>query len=271
MTGRQSGETRRGETHNADTEPAGPPTLSIDGGRATIRLQRPAKRNRIEPADLAALAEHLEAVEADPSVRVLVLAASGPSWCSGYHLGALAEGERAQVGFDQVCDRLEDLSVPTVAALSGSVHGGGTDLAVACDFRIGVEGMVLGMPAARIGIQYYASGLRRFVERIGADATKRLFLTAETVPGVELLRLGYLHELVEPDRLERRVDQLCEAIADLAPLAIAATKRAINELSRGGADLARIQGGHHETLRSHDHREALRALAEKRPARFEGR
>lgn len=249
----------------------GTPELSIAEGRATIRLQRPDKRNRVEPADLAALDAHLDVVEADPSVRVLVLAAEGPSWCSGYHLGALAEGERAQVSFDRVCDRLESLSVPTIAALGGNVHGGGTDLAVSCDFRIGAAGIVLGMPAARIGLQYYASGLRRFVERIGPDATKRLFLTAETIPAEELLRLGYLTELVARDDLEGRVDQLCRAVSSLAPLAVSGTKRAINAFSHGSADAAALQEDHLRSLRSHDHREGLRALAEKRPPRFEGR
>jgi enoyl-CoA hydratase/carnithine racemase len=250
---------------------AGTPELAISDGRATIRLRRPEKRNRIEPADLAALAAHVDAIEAESSVRVMVLAADGPSWCSGYHLGALAEGERADVSFDRVCDRIEALAVPTIAALGGNVHGGGTDLAVACDFRIGAAGIALGMPAARIGLQYYASGLRRFVERIGPDATKRLFLTAETITAAELLRLGYLTELVEPDDLAARVDQLCQAVAGLAPLAVAGTKRAVNALSQGGADVAALQDDHLRTLRSHDHREGLRALAEKRPARFEGR
>jgi enoyl-CoA hydratase/carnithine racemase len=253
---------------------AGTPTLAVDGsGRATIRLRRPDKRNRIEPADLATLATHLDALATDPGVRVLVLEADGPSWCSGYHLGALAEGERATVGFDEVCDRLEHLGVPTIAALAGNVHGGGTDLAVSCDFRLGAEGIVLGMPAARIGLQYYASGLRRFVERIGPDATRRLFLTAETIPAAELLRLGYLTEVVPADRLSARVDELCHAVGGLAPLAVTATKRAIGMLSRGAgeAELADIQRSHHDSLRTHDHREALRALRERRPPRFEGR
>jgi enoyl-CoA hydratase/carnithine racemase len=253
------------------------PSLTLDGaGRATIRLRRPDKRNRIEPADLAALAGHLDGLAAEPSLRVLVLEAEGPSWCSGYHLGALAEGERATVGFDEVCDRIEQLGVPTIAALGGNVHGGGTDLAVSCDFRLGAEGIVLGMPAARIGLQYYASGLRRFVERIGPDATKRLFLTAETIPATELLRLGYLTELVPADRLASRVDELCRAVGGLAPLAVAATKRAIGTLSRraseaSAADLADIQRAHHDSMRTHDHREAMKALQEKRPPRFEGR
>src|SRR3954470_20896310 len=107
------------------------------------------------------------------------------------------------------------------------------------------------MPAARIGLQYYASGLRRFVERIGADATRRLFLTGETIPAAELLRLGYLTQVVAAEQLGDRVDELCAAVCGLAPLAVRATKSAIGALSRGPdeADLAAIQSRHHDTMR----------------------
>ena len=246
------------------------PSLDIAGGRATIRLNRPDKRNRIEPADLVALAAHLDAIDANPGVVVLVVEAGGPSWCSGYHLGALAEGERSDIGFGDVCDRLETLAVPTIAALGGNVHGGGTDLAVSCDFRIGADHIELGMPAARIGLQYYTSGLRRFVSRIGPDATKRLFLTAETIAAEELLRLGYLTEVVTAVDLAARVDQLAAAIAGLAPLALRGTKAAVNTLANGGADLAELQRQHLATLRSEDHREAMRALKDRRSPVFTG-
>ena len=151
------------------------------------------------------------------------------------------------------------------------MHGGGTDLAVSCDFRVGADHIQLGMPAARIGLQYYASGLRRFVARIGPDATKRLFLTAETIDAAELLRLGYLTEVVPASSLAARVDQLAAAIAGLAPLALRGTKAAINVLADGGADLVELQRQHLATLRSEDHREAIRALRDRRPAVFTGR
>jgi enoyl-CoA hydratase/carnithine racemase len=270
-----AGSTDAGPTTAGPLAPAGTPSLERDGaGRATIRLRRPDKRNRIEPADLAALAAHLDVVRADETVRVLQIVAQGPSWCSGFHLGALAAEERPDVSFGDVCDRIESLAVPTIAVMQGHVHGGGTDLGMACDLRIGVTDMVLGMPAARIGLQYYASGLRRFVERIGPDATKRLFLTAETVPAAELLRLGYLSEVVAPESLTARADELARAVAGLGPLAVIRTKAAINLLARGGAsdaDLERIEAGARETMRSHDHREGLAAVREGRPARFLGR
>lgn len=250
---------------------SGSPTLSIADGRATITLQRPDKRNRIEPPDLTAIIEHCDVIDNDPSVSVVVFEATGPSWCSGYHLGALADGEVSQHSFSDLCDRIEHLAVPTIAALGGNVHGGGTDLAVSCDFRLAAEGVVLAMPAAKIGLQYYASGLRRFVERIGPDATKRLFLTAETIPADELLRLGYLTELVPADQLATRVDSLAASVGALAPMAVHLTKAAINEIAAGRPDLEAIQQNHRVSARSDDHKEAMRALKEKRPPVFVGR
>lgn len=246
----------------------GTPTLERANGRATLSLQRPDKRNRIEPSDLTALIEHCDVIDDDPDVHVVVIEAGGPSWCSGYHLGALAAGAVSRHSFSDLCDRVESLAVPTIAAIHGNVHGGGTDLAIACDFRIAASGMVLAMPAAKIGLQYYASGLRRFVERIGPDATKRLFLTAETIGALELLRLGYLTEVVDAGELANRVDELSEAMAALAPVATKRTKLAINQIGAGNADLSAIQAAHIETVRSTEHQEAMRALREKRPPAF---
>ena len=246
----------------------GTPTLHQAHGRATLTLRRPDKRNRIEPDDLTTLIELCDEIDDHPDVHVVVIESSGPSWCSGYHLGALAEGAVSRHSFSDLCDRIEALAVPTIAAIHGNVHGGGTDLAIACDFRVGADGVLLAMPAAKIGLQYYASGLRRFVERIGPDATKRLFLTAETITTDELLRLGYLTEVVPPSELSARVDALSDAMAGLAPLATRRTKLAINQISAGNADLAAIQSAHIDTVRSAEHQEAMRALREKRPPIF---
>ncbi|MEL7209135.1 MAG: enoyl-CoA hydratase/isomerase family protein [Actinomycetota bacterium] len=247
------------------------PTLDIDGARATIRLRRPDKRNRIEPPDLVRLIELCDEIEADDGVRVAVLTSEGPSFCAGYHLGALAEGTRVDVGFGDLCDRIEALAVPVIARIDGNIHGGGTDLAIACDLRIARHDIHLQMPAARLAIQYYASGLRRFVEQVGPGATKRIFLTALPFEAEELHRIGYLHEVVAPDQLDARVDAVATAIADLAPGAIAATKAAINGLASGSRTVDEVEERHRASLRTDDHREALRALAEKRPPHFTGR
>jgi len=214
-----------------------------------ISLRRPDKRNRIEPVDLETLLGHLGTVRIDPTVRVVLIEATGPSWCSGFHLGALADRAPAPVSFGELCDELERVEVPTIAVIAGSVHGGGTDLALACDLRIASHGVTLGMPAARIGLQYYASGLRR--KTIGAD---------------ELLRIGYLTDLVVPSELRNRVDALCEAVCGLAPLAARATKSAIDELGGPSPDLDRIQDGHVRSAKSEEHAAAMRLLRERRTA-----
>lgn len=248
----------------------GLPTLEISGHRATISLQRPDKRNRIEPPDLVRLVELCDEIEASPDVRVVVLASSGPSFCSGYHLGALADATPAEVSFGQLCDRIESMRMPVLARIGGSIHGGGTDLAIACDLRIAAEGIHLLMPAARLGIQYYASGLRRFTEQLGPAATKRIFLTALPLEADELLRIGYLHEIVPEAELDERIDTVAAAIESLAPVAVSSTKAAVNGLAAGTATVEEVEAAHRESLRTSDHREALRALRDKRPPEFTG-
>ena len=249
----------------------GLPTLQVNGSQAAIRLNRPEKRNRIEPADLTELIAICERVAADEAIRVVTIESDGPVWCSGYHLGALADGERPKYGFGDACDAIAELPIPTIAVLAGGVHGGGTDLAMSCDFRVAAEDIVLVMPAAKIGLQYYASGLDRFVRAIGPAATKRLFLTAERVPADELLRIGYLTDTRPAGELHARVAELSEAIVGLAPMAVRLTKQAIDELAGPDPDLDRIQKAPGQSSRSDDHREAMAALREKRPPRFVGR
>ena len=252
-------------------DPVGLPTLEIAGAQATIRLNRPEKRNRIEPRDLSELMAICQRLSDDDSIRVVRLESQGPVWCAGYHLGALAEGERPEYGFGDACDAMAALPMPTIAVLAGGVHGGGTDLAISCDFRVAADDIVLVMPAAKIGLQYYATGLQRFVQAIGPAATKRLFLTAERIGAEELERIGYLTEAVPSDRLGARVDELADAISELAPLAVKLTKSAIDQLAGSAADMEAIQRNHVASTRSQDHREAMTALGEKRPPNFVGR
>ncbi len=123
------------------------PTLTVAQGCAVVRLNRPRQHNRLEPQDLAVLEEVFARADADQSIRVLVLTGTGKSFSSGFHIGALADrlagnddGAEDRDTFERTVDRLERLRVPTIAALNGSVYGGATDLALACDFRIGVQG-----------------------------------------------------------------------------------------------------------------------------------
>lgn len=246
------------------------PTLEINGHRATIRLQRPEKRNRIEPSDLVRMMELCDQIDDDPAVRVAVLTSSGPSFCSGFHLGALAEGEKLKVSFGDLCDRIQGLRVPILCRIAGNIHGGGTDLALCCDIRIAAAGIHLVMPAGKIGVHYYATGLRRFVEQLGPSATKRIFLTALPFESDELLRIGYLDEVVKVEELDHRIDTIVEAMASLAPLSVTGMKASINELAIDRAALHGVDTRAKINFASNDHREAMSALKEKRAPNFTG-
>ncbi len=254
------------------------PVVTIGDGRATIRLNRPREHNRLEPGDLVVLRETFTRIDRDPSVRVLVLTGTGKSFSSGYHIGALLERKAANPEpgnaddtFETVVNRLETLRIPTIAALQGSVYGGATDLALACDFRIGVAGMRMLMPAARLGIIYYPSGIERYVSRLGVAAAKRLFLTAEPIEAEEMRRIGYLDEIVPVDELAPRVDALAATLAANAPLALAGLKRAINEIAAGRLDRDALAAARTRSSASDDHAEALKAWSEKRKPVFSGR
>jgi enoyl-CoA hydratase/carnithine racemase len=253
------------------------PVVSLAEGRAVVQLNRPREHNRLEPADLGVLRDTFGRIDADPAIRVLILTGTGKSFSSGFHIGALAdrltgkgEVDEDRNGFERMVDRLEALRVPTIAALNGSVYGGATDLALACDFRIGVEDMRLVMPAARLGIVYYESGIRRYVTRLGVAAAKRLFLTAQPIDAAELLHIGYLDELVAAEDLLPRAEALAATLAANAPLAVAGLKRAINELTAGTLDREALAAVRTRCAASADHVEGVRAWAEKRTPAFKG-
>ncbi len=253
------------------------PQLDIRNGKATIRLSRPAEHNRLEPIDLRILTEMFTELGSNPEARVVIITGTGKSFSSGFHIGALGDKEEGEPSdydpnaFERMVDALENLSLPTIAALNGGVYGGSTDLALACDFRIGVEGMRMFMPAARLGIIYYESGVRRYVSRLGLSNAKRLFMTAEPVEADGMLAMGYLDEIVAKEELENRVDTLATQLAANAPMAVSGMKQAINAIAHGTFDREAHDANRARASQSDDHKEGLKAWAEKRKPVFQGR
>jgi enoyl-CoA hydratase len=258
-----------------DNAQASPPVLILDGSRATIRLNRPKHLNRLQPEDLETLLSLFDRLEADPAIRVLVLTGTGRAFSAGYDLGSLAERaasspeqETAGSAFEVVANRLEDLAMPTICRLNGGVYGGSTDLALACDFRIGVDTAEMFMPAAQRGLHYYTSGIKRYVARLGADNARKLFLTAQKIDAPEMLRIGFLTSVVPYEALDEEVDRLAAVLAGNAPVAMRGMKRAINEFSRGRLDEAAADQRARDSMRSAEIKEGIAAFAEKRPPKF---
>jgi enoyl-CoA hydratase len=257
------------------TDPASTtPLLEIDGPRATIRLNRPKHLNRVQPEDLEVLLKLFDRIEADPAIRVMVLTGTGRAFSAGYDLGSVAERaaaaqeQTAGSAFEIVVNRLEDLAIPTICRINGGVYGGSTDLALACDFRIGVDSCEMFMPAARLGLHYYKSGIKRYVSRLGVDNAKRLFLTAERIGAPEMLRIGYLTAMVPAEAFDEEVDRLVAVLAGNAPVAMAGMKRAINEFARGELDEDAADRRARDSMRSAEIKEGMAAFKEKRRPKF---
>jgi enoyl-CoA hydratase len=268
-------------TTAAPADLATPPILSIDGPRATIRLNRPKHLNRLQSSDLDTLVALFDRVEADPAIRVLVLTGTGRAFSAGFDLGSIAEragtepppakgdkDDTSSSAFEVVANRLEDLALPTICRLNGGVYGGSTDLALACDFRIGVDSCEMFMPAARLGLHYYKSGIQRYVTRLGVDNAKKLFLTAQKIDAPEMLRIGYLTGIAPAAALDAEVDKLATILAGNAPSAMRGMKRAINEFARGELDHEAATQRARDSMRSDEIKEGILAFSEKRAPRF---
>lgn len=249
------------------------PSLAIDGAVATLTLRRPEVANRLAPEDLVALREHVDTVNNAPGVLVLVLRAEGRHFCSGYDLAEIAASSQVEGrSFGEMVDALEGCRAVSIAALQGGVYGGATDMALACDFRVGCGATEMFMPPARLGLHFYQSGMERYVTRLGLDMAKRLFLTAEKLDGPAMRACGFLtHWADTPEALAAEVQRLAATLASMAPIPLLGMKQHLNRIARGQADAEAIRREVQRSVASEDLAEGGRAWREKRPPVFHGR
>jgi len=247
------------------------PVLTIEGAVATIRLSNPSYANRLSPSDLGVIQAHLNVVNQTPEILVLRILAEGKYFCSGYDISSLAaESAPSSIYFGETVDLLEQARPVTIAAINGGVYGGGTDLSLACDFRVGSTTANMFMPAAKLGLHFYPGGMVRYVTRLGLNHAKRLFLTAEKIEAAEMKEIGFLTELVKPEDLDTHVDQLTQQLASMAPLALLGIKKHLNLIARGQLDEAFINQAVMHSEQSNDIKEGAAAWKEKRKAVFKG-
>lgn len=255
---------------NANTS-CGSPTLEVNGHVATISLNRPDHANRLNPSDLSVLRCHIETVNQDQEVRVLRLVSRGKYFCSGYDISSLAHADApSSIYFGETVDLIERARPVTIASIHGGVYGGGTDLSLACDFRLGASSANMFMPATRLGLHFYPGGLRRYVSRLGLNESKRLFLTAEKIDSQEMLRIGFLTEVVDDDGLERRLDELTKRLLEMAPIPLLGVKRHLNLIAGGELRIEEIEKSVLLSESSGDIAEGAKAWAEKRAPEFKG-
>lgn len=252
-------------THSAGSAPE----LTVNGRIATITLRRPEVANRLEPADLDTLRGFIRDVNGARDVLVLRLTAQGKHFCAGFNIGSVADGGAGE-RFEALANELEAARPITIASINGGVYGGGTDLALACDFRIGVESTQMFVPASRLGLLFYRGGLERYISRLGPNVAKRVLLAAETFDAAQMQAFGYLDQVVARNALEGVVDRLSEELAGMAPLALLGMKKHMNRIARGTFDADDFARDAAENDASADLREGALAWKEKRKPVFRG-
>lgn len=251
------------------------PILTVKDSVATLQLNRPAKRNRLEPDDLHLLIEHCSLIQANPDIRVVVFTANTdgqprPTFCAGYDMGGFEGSDQDTDLFENMVEALADLRPVVIGALNGSVYGGATDMALACDLRIGLSGCEFRMPAAAIGLHYYPSGLRRYVANLGINAARWAFLTARPIPVEKLESWGVLMQVLDAPEFSSAVQALVTDVQQLAPLATQSTKQSLREMALGMEQLEELRQRQVMTLKSEDFSEGRQAFKERRSPEFKG-
>jgi enoyl-CoA hydratase/carnithine racemase len=243
-------------------------------GVARLTIANAAKRNALDRGVLDGLVDALGSLDA----RCVILTGEGKVFSAGYDIADLSADRLAEEAadllthpFEAAMAALDAVPVPVVAALTGHAFGGGLELAVACDLRVCAPGARLGMPPARLGVVYSATGLRRFVDAIGSARTRELFLTARPVSSGEAHGWGLVNEVTSD--VAGRAVALAAEIAALSPLSVRGNKRVLSALipPLDPALEAELLALRDQAFRSEDFAEGVRAFIEKRSPDWQGR
>ncbi len=266
----------------AEAAEPGAGRLLIDepaAGVARLTISNPGKRGALDHAILDGFATTMPRLDA----RCVIVTGEQRIFSAGYDIGDLPDPVFADEAeklvahpFAAAIEALEAYPFPTLAALNGHAIGGGLELAVSCDLRVAVDSITLGMPPAKLGLVYSHTGIRKFIETIGAPRTRELFLLGRRVDAATALQWGLVNQLAPGDALAAQSLELARELAGNAPLAQLGNKRVIAAVLAAQAALdpaveAELIELRRQCFSSEDFREGVRAFAEKRPPRWQGR
>ena len=253
--------------------------LNIEGAIATLTINRPDRRNAITNATVEEIDSALSQIEANPDLRILILTGSGEkAFVAGADINELdrrdsrsgrAETRRRQ----EVYTRMEQLEIPSIAAINGWALGTGLELAMACTLRVASAKARMGQPEVKLGIIPGAGGSFRLPRLVGMGRAMEMILTGVPVDADAALAMGLVNRVVEPDKLMDETRALADMIIALPKLAIQYAKEAVLKFGEGSmADrLAQESYLHALSCGTEDKKEGVASFLEKRDPDFKGK
>ena len=253
-----------------------------NGQVCTLILNCPEKRNVLTAGLLAEFSQRMRELSKDDTIRTIVIRGAGDeAFCSGYDISALTDdadpdirgiGSNPFSSFEMALESIMNYPYPVIAMLNGYAFGGGCDLAVSCDMRIGADHIRMGMTPAKIGMIYPPEGLTRFIQTIGLSKTKEIFFTGRAYDARRAKEIGLIDYLVPRAGLESFTCHLAEEIAGNAPLSLKGIKRMLNLVlhrdQMAAGDRQEAEEILARTFKSYDLREGRAAFLEKRKPEF---
>lgn len=254
--------------------------IDIDDGVARLTLANPQKHNAFDARLIADLTDALWRLEADPAVRMLVLAAEGASFSAGAELewmkSAAAAGQEENLAdarkLAELMRTLDEFAKPTVAEVQGPAFGGGVGLIACCDIAIASTQARFALSEVKLGLIPSAIG-PYVVAAIGPRQARRWFQTGEVFDAATALSIGLVHEVVEAGALQARVGEIVAALGKAAPGACREAKRLVRDVAwrRMDTALAEMTAIRIAEIRTRDEaREGLDAFLTRRPAAWVG-
>ncbi len=238
-------------------------------GVAQLCFNRGSRHNALGHVELRAISTALDNLADD--TRVLLITSEGSrTFCAGADLNELSSGLLTGDQFQEVTNQIAALPILTLCVVSGNVFGGGVELAMSCDFRIGADDIMMRIPAAAIGLCYPIDGIEKLVTRLGPGVAKRLLLAAEEINAQQMHQLGLLDWLASPSTLSTAARDRAEQLAALAPMAVRSMKHIIDNCAGGAMDREHARTLSERCSQSSDLQEGLAAARERRTPSFKG-
>lgn len=251
----------------------------VENQIATITLTNDKKRNSLSNAMLLEIENAFDSFNHD-DIRVVILRSNIDSkvWCAGLDISELPDSGNDPLPYNHPLERImrkiENFKAPVIAMVTGSVWGGGTDLALTCDFIIGSPECSFAITPAKIGVPYNASGLLHFLNTVEMNIVKEMFFTAEPIYSEKAYNLGMINHLIEKEDIVDFTMNIATKITHNSPLSIGVIKEQLNLLGKARPMtpevMERINQLRATAFKSYDFSEGKAAFLEKRKPDFKG-